>query len=129
MDSLKRNLATPASPAGGVSSRFSQESGEAAVASEAENRGTAANLARIDAPISQRIREGTSLTNTGIDLSMLANRTQGQDFLNRLRMSLIAPNAAVQGAGDFMTGFGQAAAQRAPKQKATVANSGFVGPV
>jgi hypothetical protein len=42
----------------------------------------------------------------------VAQEGEGQDFLSKLRASLISPNAGLQAAGDFAVGYGNSASQR-----------------
>jgi hypothetical protein len=102
---------------GDVSDQFSKDAAATRGANAAGNRAAAAGLARIDAPFMQRVRESAGSSRLRSDLSRVANEGQGQDFVSQLRMSLIQPNALVGAAGDFATGYGQAASKRAPATK------------
>jgi hypothetical protein len=102
---------------GAASARFNDEAGIAKTQGLAENARTANQLARIDAPVFQRQREGTGINNTVVDLSRLQSRSQGDDFLSRLRASMIQPNAAAMAGGQLLQGFGSAASMRAPVKK------------
>jgi hypothetical protein len=123
MDALRKaqikgdgGIAAPAA----ASSRFADEAGIAQTQGQAENKRTASQFARIDAPMYQRQREGRGVTDTGVDLSLLENRGAGQDFLSRLRMAMIQPDAGLAAGGQLLSGFGGAMSQRALPVKTPV---------
>lgn len=97
---------------GAVSDQYSADARTARTANAAGNRSAAANLARIDAPFMQRVRESTTGTRLRTDLSRIANEGQGQDFLAKLRASLISPNAGLEAAGSVLNGFAQGRSKR-----------------
>lgn len=117
MDALKRSLVDGsgglAGP-GSASQRFSSDFGEAKDEGIMENARTARTLARIDAPVLQRQREGQAMAGAASDLSLIEGRGRGQDFLTQLRMSMIQPNAAADAAGNFLNSYAQARSKRLP---------------
>lgn len=122
MDALRRSqLANGGSgldnTPGATSSRYNADAATARTANIAGNRTAATNLASLDAPFVQRLREATGGQRLGTDLSRIQNEGQGQDFLSQLRMSLISPNAGLDAAGSFLNGYGQARSQRPPAPK------------
>lgn len=102
---------------GAVSDTFRQDAARARVANVAGNRSAATSAARIDAPFMQRVREAAGSSRAASDLSRISNEGAGQDFLSQLRMSMIQPNAVLSSGGQFLQGWGSAAAQRAPRPK------------
>lgn len=115
-------------PAGNVSDTFSQDAATARGANAAGNRAAVGNITGIESPFLQRLREATSASRAVMDLSRLESRASGQDYLNRLRMSLISPNAGQQAAGEFMQGAGSALAQRTtPARKPRTVDSTIPG--
>ncbi len=100
---------------GNVSDRFAEDVGTARGASAAEGANTAGLLARIDAPVQQRVREGAGFNRTATDLSLINGRAQGEDFLSQLRRSLITPRGAE--IGGLLSGLGSTMATRAPPVK------------
>lgn len=120
MDALRRAQITGeggVKPAGAVSDRYADEAGIAKTQGEAENARTANQLARIDAPMYQRQREGRAITDTAIALDRLKSQGSGQDFLSQLRASMLRPNDALMAGGALLSSFGQAYAGRAQPQK------------
>jgi hypothetical protein len=103
---------------GATSDQYNADAATARGTNAAGNRAAATTLARIDAPFMQRVRETTSGMRLNTDLSRLANEGQGQDFLSRLRSSLITPNAGLEATGDLLNGFAQGRSQRTLPKKA-----------
>lgn len=101
---------------GNVSDQYTADAATARRANVVGNNTAATNLARIDAPFMQRVREGAGASRTASDLSRIESEGRGQNFLSQLRASLIQPNAGLNAAGDLAIGFGSARAKRAPKQ-------------
>lgn len=97
---------------GAVSDQYSTDARTARTANAAGNRTAATNLARIDAPFMQRVREATTGTRLRTDLSRIANEGQGQDFLAQLRASLISPNAGLEAAGSALNGYAAGRSKR-----------------
>jgi hypothetical protein len=112
-----RESAGTSSATGNVSERFTQDQAAGAKAIKMGNRGAARQLAQIDAPFMQRVREGASSSRTASDLSVLDNAHRGNDFLQQLRMSLIQPDAAQMAAGSLISSGAQAYAGRAQPAK------------
>jgi hypothetical protein len=106
-----------ATPAGAVSSRFATDVGSARTAAGTEAADLAGTTASIDAPMFQRLKEGQDVASAASDLGLIANRSQGEDFLTQLRASQQRPNPWIQGAGQGLTAFGGTLATRAPKVK------------
>jgi hypothetical protein len=104
-------------PAGAVSGRFATDVGSARTAAGTEATDLAGNLATIDAPTFQRLKEGQDVASTASDLGLIAGRSQGEDFLAQLRASQQRPNPWIQGAGQGLTAFGSALATKAPRVK------------
>lgn len=119
MDALRRAKAAdaPTGPAGATNARFDQDAAAAAGAQSAESAKYAGNLARIDVPMFRNLRDQRGFNDTAIDLSRIGSQMGGQDFLSQLRAAQ-AGNPGLDAAGQFLTAYGQAAAQRAPKTPA-----------
>jgi hypothetical protein len=100
---------------GAASDQYTADAASARRANVVGNRAAATNLARIDAPFMQRVREAAGGSRLRTDLSRLDNQSQGQDFISRLRSSLIQPNAGLNAAGDALIGYGGASASRMKK--------------
>lgn len=117
MEALKRAKLANGGPdlgdVGGASDRFSADTATARVAAGGEGKRLAANLARIDAPNLQRVREGRGFTDTATDLAMLRDRASGLDFLSRLRLARAQPNPGVDALASGMASYGTARAGRA----------------
>lgn len=112
-DALRKSLGTRegAVPTNGaVSGRFAQDSADAQTQTEAEAVQNASNVAAIEAPQYQRMNEGVAVNNAGVDLSMLKSRSQGQDYLTRLRVAMQKPNQWLQAGGQLLGGAGAATA-------------------
>lgn len=108
MDALRK--ATPANSAtfnpGAASNRFASDVGASNADAAAETGALVDRTSRIEAPMFQRLREGNQAANTVSDLSLIAGRSGGQDYLTRLRASLIRPNPWMQAGGSLLTGVG-----------------------
>lgn len=102
-------------PVGNVSDEFTADSGAVKASNVSGNRAAATNLAAIDAPYLQRAREAAGTSRATSDLGRIQSEAAGQDFLSKLRMSLIGGNPGLTAAGQFAQGWGNGAAQRAPK--------------
>lgn len=110
---------------GNVSDQYSADAGAARTANVAGNRAAVTNLARLDAPFMQRVREGAGASRTVSDLSRLENEGRSQDFLSQLRASLISPNSGLGAASQFVSGFGDARSKRMlPVAKTPAAGTG-----
>lgn len=113
-DALRRaqptNAALPGTP--GASARFAEDVGSARVASAASGAEDADLLARIEAPTLQRQQEAQAAAGTSSDLNLIADRSRGEDFLAKMRLASIRPNALLTAGGQLLSGFGQAAAAR-----------------
>jgi hypothetical protein len=109
---------------GATSQRFAEDVGGAQKAAGAENVALAGNLARIDAPTFQRLREGQAAAATASDLGLLTGQSQAQDYLNRLRIGQITANPWLNGGGQMLASFGNAMAARAPGGKLPVGSGG-----
>lgn len=97
---------------GGASSRYAEDVGAARTAAGAESRTLAGNLARVDAPQYQRLREGQGAAATASDLGLLEREAGGNDFLTQLRVANQRVNPWVSGAGQGLSAFGTAYAGR-----------------
>jgi len=113
---------------------------DASVAAEgATNYGleNADTMSRIDAPIDQRVGEGVSFGNLGIDMNTIAREAQGRHFLDQLRYNSIRRNpwidagaSVLSAAGGAMAGMGGAASAGAPSLSdytGAMSNSGASG--
>lgn len=98
----------------GASGRFAEEVNGARIASGNEGTALAGRLARIDAPMYQRIREGQARGDTASKLSLLESDSANQDFLTRLRTASQRPNPWLLGAGSALQAGGSAMASRTP---------------
>jgi len=101
---------------GGASGRFAEEVSGARTASGAEGGALAGRLARIDAPMYQRVREGQGRANTASQLALLNADSANADFLTRLRTASIQPNPWGLAASNFGGNFAQGMATRVPKK-------------
>lgn len=117
MTALRQAQPAGGGPTGAVSDRFAAGSAEAAGAQAAETKKLAGNLARVDAPILQRANQAQHFNNTATDLDLIKSRLSGQDFLAQLRAASLGGPSGLGQAGQFLTAYGQAAAQRAPRGK------------
>lgn len=124
-NAMQRESAGTSAATGNVSERFAQDQATGNAAIKAGNRGAARQLAKIDAPFMQRVREGASSSRTASDLSVLENAHRGNDFLQQLRMSMIHPDAGQMAAGSLIANGAQAYAGRA--QPAGVKKPGVYG--
>jgi hypothetical protein len=100
-------------PEFGGSQRFAEDVGAARTASDLEGATSAGQLARIDAPVRQRMREGTGFNRAASDLMLIGDKAGGDDFLSRLRLAMTRPNQGTQIAGDLLSGLGSGLANRA----------------
>lgn len=110
-----RNNSFDESPGG--STRFAEDVGAARAASGTEGTQMASRLARIDAPLRQRVREGQGQAAAASDLSLLEQQAANEDFLSQLRTSMIRPNPWAQAGGDVLGGLGSTLATRPPGVK------------
>lgn len=99
-------------PVGGASERFAEDVGTARKTTGVENRTLASNLARVDAPQYQRLREGQGVAATASDLDLLRSEASGNDFLTQLRVANQRANPWVTGLGQGLSTFGTAYAGR-----------------
>lgn len=110
-DALRKSLGVRAGTApvtGAVSDTYAEDVEDARGAAEGEAAQLADLTAAIEAPGYQRMKEGTTLNNAGVDLSLLKGRSAGQDYLTRLRIAMQRPNQWLQAGGQFLTGAGAA---------------------
>lgn len=71
---------------------------------------TAGLMARMDAPGIQRQQEGFDYGNLATDIGLIGRESQGQNFLDQLKMGRIRRNAKIDlGSGLLMAGAGAAA--------------------
>lgn len=113
LDALRR--AQPATDAAlpavaGGSHRFAEDVSGAQEAGAGEAANTAGLMARIDAPSIRLEREGQGINDTLSQISMLGDQSAHQDYLTRLRASMIQPNPWLTGAGALAKGYGSAKA-------------------
>lgn len=88
----------------GLSEDFSQRAGGAQVANADYGATTADLLARMDAPVLQRQREGNAFADTGMDLSVLQGNVAGDQFLTDMRMKGIRRNPYIDIMAGLMSG-------------------------
>ena len=67
---------------------------------------TAGLLARIDAPQMQRQGEAFSYGNLGTDLGLIGRQSQGQNFIDQLKLNAIRRNAKIDLASGLMSAAG-----------------------
>lgn len=91
---------------GNVSSRFAGEIADDQNANDDIGAQLADTTARIDAPGYQRLREGVAADNTVVDLNLLRGRSQGQDYLTRLKIAMQRQNPWAQAGGQVLSGLG-----------------------
>lgn len=115
LDAVRRNrTAQPAEAIGtGGSDRYAQDVTNSNAAGKTDIAQLITNLSRIDAPQLQRQREASGLSRTATDLGLIGLRSQGQDFLTRLRAGSIQPNPWVTGLGSLAQGAGAGMADSA----------------
>ncbi len=117
-------------PGGAVSDRFSAGAEDARTAAGAENVRLAGQLARIDAPTYQRVKEGQRMAAAGSDLGLLSGTSAAQDYLMKLKLAGIAPNPWVDAAGQGLSAWGQAYAGRAqPGKSGSLPSGGHSGTI
>lgn len=83
---------------GAVSNAYQQSANDAALGVGDYAAKTADLMARIDAPVMQRQREDASANRLGTALSLVRRNAAGDDYLARLRLARIQPNAALTAA-------------------------------
>jgi len=66
-------------------------------------------MSRIDAPIDQRVNEGVSFGNLGIDMDTIAREAQGRHFLDQLRYNAIKRNPWLDAGASMLSAAGGAA--------------------
>lgn len=106
------NAALPGVAGTGGSRRFAEDVSAAREGAAVAGADEADSLANIEAPMLQRQREAQDAAGTASDLSLIQNRASGQDFLSKLRLSAIRPNAALSAGGQLLSGFGSATAAK-----------------
>lgn len=117
-------------PGGAVSDRFKTGADEARAAAGGENVRLAGQLARIDAPAYQRVKEGQRMAAAGSDLGLLSGTSAAQDYLMKLKLAGIAPNPWVDAAGQGLSAWAQAYAGRAqPSATGSVPTGGVSGTI
>lgn len=98
--------------------RFAADVGAARTGAVKEGNALSGQLAAIDAPGLQRQREARSFNDAATDLSMIADRGNGLDFLTQLRTAQAGQaNPWVDAVGGGIQAFGQAYAGRKVKPK------------
>lgn len=92
---------------------FQQDASTAAQGAVNYGMENADTMSRIDAPIDQRVGEGVSFGNLGIDMNTIAREAQGRHFLDQLRYNSIRRNpwidagaSMIGAAGGAMAGLG-----------------------
>lgn len=99
---------------GAVNPRFAEDVAERQATLGDEVQDTAGRLAMIDAPRLQRQNEQIQMGRTQSDLGQLADRSQTEEFLNRMRIASRQPNPWVNGLSQLMQGVGTAMAMGTP---------------
>lgn len=93
-------------PVGGAT--FQADAANAAQQAQDYGQQTAGLLSRIDAPAVQRQAEGTDYGHLATDLSQIGMQSQGQAFLDRLRLAAIRRNAKIDLAAGLLGAAGGA---------------------
>lgn len=104
-------------PFAGGSQRYAEDVSTAKQAGETDVAALVKNLAAIDAPTFQRLREGQTTADTASKLGLIDQASQGQDFLTKLRTSSITANPWLTALGTGMQAYGSAKAGAAGKPK------------
>lgn len=89
----------------GASERYNTDVGAANRTLDAQGDTLAGQLAKIDAPVTQRQTEAEDLASTNSDIGLLNRQSAATDFLNRLRAAGRRPNPFLSAGGDLATGF------------------------
>lgn len=92
----------------GLSADFNERAGGAVAANEDYGKVTADLMARMDAPVLQRQHEGDVVGNTGMDLSALGSKIQGDAFLNQIAMGGVRRNPFLDAASAALNGYASA---------------------
>lgn len=108
MNTLRENQdlvseAVPGVP--GASARFAEDVSGAGAGVRARAGGRAGLLSKIDAPVRQRQREAVGRGRLGADIGQLAERSEAEDFLARLRASEQRNNPFIDIGADILSGF------------------------
>jgi hypothetical protein len=85
---------------------FQQDAATAAGGAVDYGMENADTMSRIDAPIDQRVGEGVSFGNLGIDMNTIAREAQGRHFLDQLRLKGIVRNPWIDAGADVLGAVG-----------------------
>ena len=88
---------------------FQQDAASAAEGVMGYGTDNADTYSRIDAPIDQRVGEGVSFGNLGIDMETIAREAQGRHFLDQLRYNSIRRNPWIDAGASVLGAVGGAA--------------------
>jgi len=103
---------------------FQQDAATAAEGAVGYGLENADTMSRIDAPIDQRVGEGVSFGNLGIDMDTIAREAQGRHFLDQLRYNSIRRNPWIDAGAGLLQGVGGAMGGMGAPTGAVPANSG-----
>ncbi len=84
---------------GAVSNAYQQSANDAAMGVGDYAAKTANLMARIDAPAMQRQREDVASADLSTALGLIRRKSLGDDYLSRMRLARIKPNAAISALG------------------------------
>lgn len=116
------NFGTP----GATSARFGQASDVVRKTVGNDSAAMAGRLARIDAPVNQRVRESQGRADTASRLSMLDRDSQAQDFLTRLKTASIQTNPWITAATELGSSAAASMAKAPPKVKKPKPSAGNI---
>lgn len=127
LDALRRaqpetDSAMPATP--GASARFAEDVNAAGMSATARGADEADTLANLEAPGIQRQNEANVTAQAGSDLGLIAGRSRSDDYLTRLRLARVRPNASLKAFGSLLSGAGGAAASNGGTAPTTVWDDG-----
>jgi hypothetical protein len=88
----------------GLSSQFDQLAGQEAGQTKDFGDTLSGLMARMDAPVLQRQREGNTYGNLGMDMTRIGSDMSGNDFLTRLRASNVRRNPWIDLAASSING-------------------------
>lgn len=108
---------------------FDQRAGGAAAANVDYGKQTADLMARMDAPVLQRQGEANLMGNTGMDLSALGSKIQGDAFLNNMAMNGIHRSPYIDFASQALSAYAGSAGGAPRGTGAANGNTGVVNPI
>lgn len=109
VNTLQRNARTTGGDSDSLlvgDERFADRIASGEAETQRRGRETAGQLARIEAPVRQRQREGRQTGDVASGLSELGRRSDADEFITRLRMASKRPNELVNALADVAKGAG-----------------------